>query len=144
MLSVHSDEKLNANGTLKFLEMFQQKNPYKTCSMYCPLECESFSLDIVHEFNQIVAFNNNSIKIPKSFRTFQSLENITKSYLQINVFYDDLKYTLITQQEKVLSFDLFSKIGGIFGLFIGINVLSLIEIFELVLEGLFISCEKNY
>jgi hypothetical protein len=35
-------------------------------------------------------------------------------------------------------FDFISNIGGIFGLFLGISFLSFIEIFEILIENLFI------
>ena len=60
---------------------------------------------------------------------------------EIYVYYDDLKYTLITQQPKTLLVDLVPNIGGILGLFVGTSFLSFVEIIELIIELIYILVE---
>jgi len=67
-------------------------------------------------------------------------EEVGKRVLSFYVFYEDLKFTQITQIAKTTSTDLVSKVGGTLGLFLGLSLLSFIEIFELLLEILFLSC----
>jgi len=66
-------------------------------------------------------------------------ENDT-SYINYNiyVYYQDLKYTLISEQPKVELFGLISNLGGILGLFIGFSFISLLELFELMAEFIYI------
>ena len=47
------------------------------------------------------------------------------------VYYRSLVYTFIAEEPKMEFFDLVSNIEGVFGLFIGMNFLSLIEFIEL-------------
>ena len=54
--------------------------------------------------------------------------------IKILVYYESLKYTLISQQPKTQLLNLIPNIGGALGLFIGISFLSFIEIIELFIE----------
>ena len=78
-------------------------------------------------------YNDNDIKFE-----FKTYENVSKNFYSIYVYYEDLKYTLITQKPLCEIFDLVSNIGGLFGLFLGMGLLSFIEIFEILLEALLI------
>jgi hypothetical protein len=66
-----------------------------------------------------------------------------KYQLQLRIFYNTLKYTLLTQYLKTDDFDLISNIGGILGLFIGCSFASFFEIFEIVIEIIFILFQKK-
>ena len=104
---------INANTSLRlctqqFLIDYSQKLIY---SNHCPLECDSFEYSI------------------DRFSTPLKGNEIT-----IFIYYESLKYTLISQQPKTLLIDLIPNIGGILGLFIGISFLSFIEIIELFIE----------
>ena len=94
---------------------FQNKNLEKGaqfCANYCPLECDSIDYSIdKYSFNSMNA----------------NLASVT-------VYYETLKYTLISQQPKILLIDLIPSIGGTIGLFVGTSFLSFIEIFELFIE----------
>ena len=48
--------------------------------------------------------------------------------------FSDLKYTLITQKPKIELFGFISNIGGTLGLFIGFSFISVLELFELLVE----------
>jgi hypothetical protein len=117
----YNNEQLNCY--LKFIDNFNKKNIFHICSEYCPLECDSFNYDILI----------NS-------RTSGSLSN--KDIYGIYVFYEDLKYTLISQQPKMQFIDLISNIGGSLGLFVGISFISFLELFEILIEIIFIRLEK--
>jgi hypothetical protein len=94
---------------------------FASCLAYCPLECDSLSYDIT---SYMEAIND---------------ENDT-SYINYNiyVYYQDLKYTLISEQPKVELFGLISNLGGILGLFISFSFISLLELFELIAEFIYI------
>jgi len=102
----------------KFMEYFNAKEDI-ICSQYCPLECDTFSYDI----------SINS-------RTSQSL--LSENTTHISVFYEEFKYTLIYQQPKMQIIDLISNIGGSLGLFVGISFISFLELFEILIEIIFI------
>jgi len=69
---------------------------------------------------------------------FNTFDDIYKTYYPLRVYYEDLKYTLIKQQPKIELFGLISNVGGTLGLFLGISFISLLELFEMLAELVFI------
>ena len=59
---------------------------------------------------------------------------IVKSATLLNVFYDDLATTYINEVPAISPDQLLGVIGGNLGLFVGISLLSIVEIFELVVQ----------
>jgi len=55
--------------------------------------------------------------------------DISNNNYKIYFYYQDLKYTLISEQPKVELFGFISKLGGILGLFIGFSFISLLDLF---------------
>ena len=100
------------NCTFNFMSQHLQSKIQKICAEYCPVECDSLHFSI------------------EKFSTHSNL-NETK----LTVYYDSLKYTLVSQQPKTLLIDLIPNIGGILGLFIGTSFLSFFEIIELFVEA---------
>ena len=107
----------------KFIDNFNNKYLDQMFSEHCPLECDTFNYDI----------SINS-------RTSQTLSE--KNSVGIYVYYEDLKYTLISQQPKIQFIDLISNIGGSLGLFVGISFISFLELFEILIEIIFIHFGK--
>jgi len=58
---------------------------------------------------------------------------------ELRIYYESLKYISIRQIPKSKPFDLISNIG----LFIGVSFVSLFEISELIIEGIFIFFERK-
>jgi tetrahydromethanopterin S-methyltransferase subunit F len=113
---------------------------------YFPLECDSFEYDIIFYTEPILSVGNISaniqdILIVKYSSDFKTYENVSKTFVSINVYYEDLKYTLISQQPKIELFGLISNLGGILGLFIGFSFISLLEIIEVLAELVYIYLE---
>ena len=63
---------------------------------------------------------------------------VTDNITGIYVYYEDLRYTWINQQPKIQFIDLISNIGGSLGLFVGISFISFLELFEILIEIIFI------
>lgn len=123
-----------------YLKGFQNEMLNEKCRKYCPLECDSLSYSIT----QYLGLINDKGKISKVRKEgsygleFDNYEELNKHFVGILVYFKDLKYTLIRQEPKTQMFDFISNIGGILGLFLGISFLSFIEIFEILIENLFI------
>ena len=81
------------------------------CRQYCPIECDSVTYLVT----------------PNDYSVYDNLTSVI-------VYYESLKYTLITQSPKMQTFDLVSNVGGILGLFVGISFVNLFEISEILLE----------
>jgi hypothetical protein len=52
--------------------------------------------------------------------------------LFLNVYYKELSHLQINEKPALNGFDLLAKIGGYMGLFLGISLLTIFEIFELI------------
>ena len=77
---------------------------------------------------------SNLTKNEYGLTKFMTYEQVQKSFMVIFVYYNDLKYTLISEEPKTELFILISEIGGILGLFLGISFLSFFELFEILFE----------
>ena len=69
--------------------------------------------------------------------------NPSDNFTTFIAYFRSLQYTLITQQPKMLTFDLISSIGGILGLFIGVSFVSLFEITEILMQITFLLFSKK-
>jgi len=116
-----------------------KQNLINKCSNYCPLECDVIRYSI-QTYSQVATYdvNKQSDIFESYYPGFNNYSDIKKSYFSINVYYESLKYTLISQKPKIQPVDLISKIGGIWSAFCGISFLSFFEIVELITEFIFI------
>ena len=126
------------------------KNGTQFCSKFCPLECESMSFQITTSFTNYPTkqyadkylINNPNIK-SKFDNDSLNYDMIKKSTLSLNIYYEQLSYTEISQKAKTEIVDLVSNIGGLMGLFLGISFLSFCEIIEAFVDILFILFDKT-
>ena len=145
-------------------EYFYKQDVSKVCSPFCPQECEdvTYSLSFSHsnfpnpkyaEFlkkkltNQYKLMDSNKSTSNSNFGDVHSVQisnhGLKKSIAGITIYYDDLKYTVISQIPKMNFEDLLANIGGQFGLFIGISFLSFVEIFDAIIQVIFILREPS-
>lgn len=131
------------NCTKKFKQNFNNNDPYQLCADYCPLECDSIEFDM--NINTKFHPQSGTISDPErkeQFKSYDNYESMARSLITIRIFFDELKYTFVRQQEKFKIFDLISNIGGLFGLFLGMGLLSFIEIIEVFYEILIVFRKK--
>jgi hypothetical protein len=118
----------------------------------CPLECEitvyshsqyqntfpspayASYLATKSGVQNIFAMNNMSY----------SYEKLQQSVVSVAVFFDDLHYELVSDAPSMELPDLVSGIGGMWGLFLGMSVLSVIEYVEIVIELLYIVWRRRF
>ena len=143
-----SIESLDEKFGLKCLEKAINKNVFN-CSKqflsnfnvdicvtdYCPLECDSFSLNIESKSQAILAFGN--VTDTDFYSQLKTYQDVFKSYFGIYVYYEEFKYTFIKQNPKMEIFDLLSNIGGTFSLFLGLSIFSFLELFEILANLMF-------
>ena len=60
----------------------------------------------------------------------QTEEEIRRRMLELNVYPQTLEHTYVTQQPRYHAFDIFSNIGGLMGLCLGISLVTVIEFVE--------------
>jgi hypothetical protein len=75
--------------------------------------------------------------------TNDELNSFKNKIVSINVYFSELRYTEITETPSTTIIDLFAYIGGTVGLFVGVSVLSCVEIVEFILEAIIIYFEKR-
>jgi hypothetical protein len=128
----------------EYLKEFRKRFQDEKCPKYCPLECDSMSY-VINSYTEQIALNGNislNSKIKIDSDDFSTYEELKKNYFAIRVYYNELKYTLISEEPKTEIFNFISDIGGILGLFLGISFLSFIEIFEIIFEIMLILFNK--
>jgi hypothetical protein len=103
------------------------------CQTYCPYECVSVEYGV----------STYKARYPSEFYTSliydklkvnginASTESIEKAAIKVNIYYKSMEYISTQQMIQTSTEDLFSIIGGTVGLYIGISLLSLVEIVEL-------------
>lgn len=127
------------NCTRTYRSVFSRKY-FDKCFEYCPLECDSVTYTLTT--NSLIFPPTGNISLRDRASWFDSLydkyEDVHKSFYSFYIFCEDLKYTIITQKEKMAMADLASNIGGIIGVFMGSSFLSLIEFLQLFIEVFYI------
>ena len=121
----------------------------------CPIECNydfyrhSISLS---EFptRQYSAYLANNSLIQSNLKQINNQNNISlddfevmrKNVGKVSIYYGEMMQTLITEYAKTQFADLVAGVGGILGLFLGLSFLSFIEIFDFLIQFIFI-CIRN-
>lgn len=81
---------------------------------------------------------NSSLNLPgtinNKLRLINSIDEARKNMLAVKIFYEDLSYTYIEETPVWTELTLISSFGGQLGLFVGISLLSFVEIFELIIK----------
>jgi hypothetical protein len=113
----------------------------------CPNECQSTSYEYTYSASEYSG--------ERYYQEFKNQFNISeedvlsrkfnkgKNGLILNVYFPQLKYTEVSETPKVGVISLISNIGGTLGLFLGISLLSFVEIVEIFFEIVFILFTKK-
>ena len=105
----------------------------------CPIECEYNGYNYISstaqfptkKYFEFELLNNSVINSRLTNVTF---ENVRESVARVDIFFDSLRETFITENVKMSTTDLVSNIGGLFGLFLG--NLKIFKIFKIVVFSL--------
>jgi hypothetical protein len=123
------------------------KNSFYLNECDCPYECEktyytytsSISLFPTLQYSNYI-FQSDLIKRKYPNITYQQLK---KSVARVQIFFDEMKETVVEESVKTELSDLISNLGGTLGLFLGLSFLSLIEFVEVLLQALFVLINNN-
>ena len=88
----------------------------------CPLECQTDEYTWTHSSGDVLSSENRT---------------------SFEIFYDEMKETVITEEKKTELTDLVATVGGILGLFTGFSFLSLVEVVEIVFQIVVILFKRN-
>lgn len=125
-----------------------QENLNDKCLEECPLECNtmSFSFKIsstqfMNNFYEKTYLSQSRIKKLYEFNKLNT--SLRENLAKIIVYYETLDYTEMEESASTDFAKLLSDIGGIAGLFLGISVLSTVELFEIVMRIIFLLKENK-
>lgn len=114
----------------------------KHCLLQCPIECYSTNFRIETELIDW-KFLSPPIDLNYVRSTYGDLANksdadIFMRVLSVNVFYESFHYSYVSESPAMTIIDLIGSAGGILGLYLGISLVSFVEIIEVAIEMLFI------
>ena len=132
----------------KVYSSYFRGNIQELCSE-CPVECDSESFylssstSVYPTPNRFTSLISKDVKPINMFKQNNYSNDVMytefrRSTIALNIFYDDLKYTEITEEIKTSLADLVSSLGGTLGLFLGMSFLSLVEFIEMFLEIIYV------
>jgi hypothetical protein len=110
------------------------------CYDLCPIECETSEYMVSISISKYPPTTHYMNLLKKNKKIINLNPEITEheltweSVLKFNIFYETLSYTIITESSAINLFSLVSNLGGTIGLFLGMSLLSFIEILELILR----------
>ena len=120
------------------------------CDPRCPLECESVELQTYVssssfpsvEYSNIIKHFNS---VESHFGPNETLDQVKLSLntLALNIYFNDLEFTHVEENEINDIVDLIANIGGTVGVLVGMSVLSFAEILEFLIEAGIIIYEIN-
>lgn len=111
------------------------------CTSECPVRCESYSFGKIISMAEYPTFNYteylkslSELKKDHPIRKEYSFDELRKNIMAINIYYDSLSYQITKEKPATYLMNLISSTGGTLGLFLGISLLSFIEVIELLIE----------
>ena len=111
------------------------------CIDKCPLECHKQSFDNFLSYylypepayvTQKLQNNEHLVKYFANETDFN--KNLASSVVQFSIFYDSLSYTNVEEEPKITWDSLMGTLGGHLHIFLGMSLLSFIELIELVVN----------
>ena len=77
--------------------------------------------------------NDPNVRAKYKNLTAMTYESIKRNVMEVEVYYGDLQYTGLSEVEYISIMGFLSRIGRLFGLLLGMSILSFIQIFELII-----------
>ena len=72
-----------------------------------------------------------------------SYDFVTDNFVRVNVYLSDMEVEVQEQQPSYRLSNLFSDIGGTLGLWVGLSLLTVVELVQLVVKFGFLICGAN-
>jgi acid-sensing ion channel, other len=115
------------------------------CQPKCPLECNSvkYNTEISSLVFPSLEIWNFYLKYSTSNGyNFSNYERDRELFYSLNIYYLSNEYTFIDVAPSMSVYGLLSSLGGSLGMFLGLSVFSLLEIFELIIKMIISGCFK--
>jgi hypothetical protein len=118
------------------------------CTDSCAFECHTVSYEATVTISSKWDFNLKSYFNDSFLERTLATANVTNEMIKENMIlieavYDDLVSTEITEQPTVSGVEFIANLGGLIGLFLGVSMLSFVEILELLCQLIAIFCKTQ-
>ena len=111
------------------------------CLPKCPLECHTSVLrPTLTNYDMRLLSRNASTT---SAYDNVNLKNVTENLVEFSVFYDSLSYTVVEETPKMTFEKLVGSIGGHLHVFLGMSLMSFLELFDLVASLFYFTCKNK-
>ena len=145
----HTLEQFNCLNRVYFEKVLSNDFMKDNCYPYCPSECHTKQYKTHQSINQFCTEPYiDLIKNRKNFRSkldneTLSLDSIKSNIVKVNVFYDSLSYTQITESAKMNKVSLLASIGGFMGMFLGMSLMTFVEILDIIVRLILHKCSSG-
>ena len=120
-----------------YLEHFKNFDYEAKCAE-CPIECEKIAFNTLKESahmqeNAFLEFKDKLIQ--KGYDIINKSDaDLRKELLKLYIYFETMEQTEINQSPHTTVTDLISNVGGTLGLFLGVSIISFVEIGELIVK----------
>ena len=107
----------------------QYRSEFNSCTTNCKRRCEF----VKYASTVTTATFPNPLSVAFANRSgfpVKTEEEMRRRMLELNIYPQTLEHTIVTQQPRYHPFDIFSNIGGLMGLCLGISLVTLVEFLE--------------
>ena len=121
------------------------------CVPKCPLECTSSELQATlayYKYPYTSLYVNNVLQKNQILSGYDSDQwdfnyDLINNVIEFAVYYDSLRYTRLEEEPKMTGEDLLGVLGGHLHLFLGMSLLSFVEIIELLALIMLLVCDAK-
>ncbi|CAF0748556.1 unnamed protein product [Brachionus calyciflorus] len=130
---------------------FYNGSEIENCYINCPNECSQVLYDTKISTAKYPSkwytsiLNNSTISLDYFFEFLNSSDYLVlqQTILMVNIYYDNMYYTVVTDFPEITIDLLIAYIGGNFGLFVGISLLSLVEFIEIIFYTVYVFIKRR-
>ncbi|XP_075061406.1 epithelial sodium channel subunit beta-like [Mixophyes fleayi] len=118
------------------VETYEYKLSHDQLKCHCPLQCEEENFELTLSSSQWPSstYLDYFSKRLQTSRGDHDMQTIRDNVVKVVVYYQQLNYELIEEVPSMQLVDLFSSIGGLVGLWIGVSVCTVAEFLELIVN----------
>ncbi|XP_048876279.1 amiloride-sensitive sodium channel subunit gamma-like [Brienomyrus brachyistius] len=132
---------LSSSTTRRCLELYEYKFSLDMLPCHCPLQCKEELFDLTVSGSQWPAtayldkFSSNLRNKGEQLRAIaDNQQKIRDNLLKVVVYYQKMNYEHISEEPSITDIDLFSNVGGLVGLWVGVSLCTLAEFLEIVIN----------
>jgi hypothetical protein len=128
-----------ANATQRSCQnkIYEQRKVHvqEKCIAECPLECEYVTYETaMSQLDYPSRQHFDDLKTRNKEYENMSLEKYKKTHFRLNIHFKSNDYAEIREFPKTSAIELISNLGGVLGIFLGLSIFTVVEVFEILLR----------